>query len=264
MTEGALRMLAPMKAQLWKGLCAAVRFCPERLRLAFLEQPLAVQMDFDNLKITAHSSAEYYIRSRSASKEPDTVEWLREIPKDAVFVDVGANVGAYSLMAARLNPKSHILAIEPSAPTYGSLCRNIWINRLQDSITPVCAALCGANGYGDFSYSSWQPGAALHGSGEEGQHHQLSFKLDDLIQFLRFPQPTHLKVDVDGAEQSVLAGATNTLMSIQSLMIEVDENHDAGGIKDVLENSGLSEISSRRTDATGRYINYRYERRSTD
>jgi len=253
-------MLASMKARLWSGLCSAVRFCPERLRLAFLEQPLAVPMDFGGLKITAHSSEEYYIRSRSASKEPDTVQWLLDLPREAVFVDVGANIGAYSLMAARLNPKAHILAIEPSAPTYASLCRNIWINRLHDNITPVCAALCGANGYEEFSYSSWQPGAALHRFGNEGKHRQLSFKLDDLIQFLGFPRPTHLKIDVDGAEQNVLAGATDTLRSIQSLMIELEENKDVESIKGLLADSGLSPVSSRRTDATGRYVNYRYER----
>src|SRR5260370_9058524 len=151
---------AVLKAQLWSALRSAVRFCPERLRLAFLEQPLAVAMDFASLQIAGHSSEEYYIRSRSASKEPDTVQWLLDMPKDAVFVDVGANVGAYSLMAARLKSQARILAIEPSAPTYASLCRNIWMNRLHDHITPVCAALCGTNGYFEFSYSSSRPGAA--------------------------------------------------------------------------------------------------------
>ena|SRR5437879_10078316 len=62
-----------MKAQLWDALRSAVRLCPERLRLAFLEQPLAVPMDFGGIRLTAHSSEEYYIRSRSAAKEPDTV-----------------------------------------------------------------------------------------------------------------------------------------------------------------------------------------------
>src|SRR5439155_29019 len=186
----------PMKAQLWNTLRSAVRLCPERLRLAFLEQPLAVRMDFSGIKIVAHSSEEYYIRSRSAAKEPETVQWLLDMPRDAVFIDVGANIGAYSLIAAQLHQQAHILALEPSAPTYASLCRNVWINRLHERITPVCAALCGASGSCAFRYSSWQPGAALHYLGNEGQHSQLSFKLDDLIAFLRFPQPTHLKIDV--------------------------------------------------------------------
>ncbi|PYR99837.1 MAG: hypothetical protein DMG16_16995 [Acidobacteria bacterium] len=251
-----------MKAQLWDALRSAVRLCPERLRLAFLEQPLAVPMDFGGIRLTAHSSEEYYIRSRSAAKEPDTVQWLLDMPKDVVFVDVGANIGAYSLIAAQLYPQAHILAIEPSAPTYASLCRNIWINRLQDRITPVCAALRRTNGSYPFNYSSWQPGAALHGLGNNGQHSQLSFKLDDLIGFLRFPQPTYLKIDVDGAEEDVLAGATETLRLIQSLMIEVEASNRtfAESVRRTLENSGLAVVACNQTDPAGRYINYRYER----
>ncbi|PYS15202.1 MAG: hypothetical protein DMG15_05550, partial [Acidobacteria bacterium] len=67
-------------------------------------------MDFGGIRLTAHSSEEYYIRSRSAAKEPDTVQWLLDMPKDVVFVDVGANIGAYSLIAAQLYPQAHILA----------------------------------------------------------------------------------------------------------------------------------------------------------
>ena len=250
-----------MKAQLWNTLRSAVRLCPERLRLAFLEQPLAVRMDFSGIKIVAHSSEEYYIRSLSAAKEPETVQWLFDMPKNAVFVDVGANIGAYSLIAAQLYPQAHILAIEPSAPTYASLCRNICTNRLHDRITPVCAALRDTNGSCPFSYSSWQPGAALHGLGNEGQHWQLSFKLDDLIGFVGFPQPTHLKIDVDGAEQDVLGGARETLHLIQSLMIEVEEsNTSAECIRRTLEDAGLAVVSCHRTDPAGRYINYRYDR----
>ncbi len=254
-------MLALMKAQLWSGLRLAVRFCPERLRLAFLEQPLTVPMDFDRIQISAHSSEEYYIRSRSASKEPDTAVWLQAVPHDAVFVDVGANIGAYSLMAARLHPQAKVLAIEPSAPTYASLCQNIWLNQLHDRIVPICTALSGTNGYSGFNYSSWQPGAALHGSGSKGKHYQLSFRLDDLIRFIGFPQPTHLKIDVDGAEQFVLSGAPETLKTIQSLMIEMEENN-ARCIKDILAESGLVSVSSRPTDATGMYVNYLYARES--
>src|SRR2546427_1034281 len=200
-----------MKAQLWNVLRSAVRLSPERLRLAFLEQPLTVPMDFGGIKITAHSSEEYYIRAGSAAKEPETVGWLLDMPKHAVFVDVGANIGAYSLIAAQLYPEVRILAIEPSAPTFASLCHNIWINRLHERITPVCAALGRTNGPCAFSYSSWQPGAALHGLGQEGQHWQLSFKIDDLVGSLRSQHLTPLKIDRDAAEQAWLAGATAPL-----------------------------------------------------
>ena len=66
---------------------------------------------------------------------------------------------------------------------------------------------------------------------------------------------------MDGAEQDVLAGATETLHFIQSLMIEVEESHGPfESIKRTLEDSGLAVVSSHRTDAAGRYVNYRPDR----
>jgi hypothetical protein len=52
----------------------------------------------------------------------------------------------------------------------------------------------------------------------------LAYALDDLVEEFRMPQPTLLKIDVDGAEDAVLAGATATLADprLRSLIVEVD------------------------------------------
>ena len=51
----------------------------------------------------------------------------------------------------------------------------------------------------------------------------LGLSADDLVSVLQLKPPTHLKIDVDGIEHLILAGAVNTLKSAQSVLIEVNE-----------------------------------------
>src|SRR6516225_6093965 len=57
------------------------------------------------------------------SKEPDTIRWIDSFEPNDVFWDIGANVGVFSLYAARR--KVRVLAFEPSAGNYMILCRNV-------------------------------------------------------------------------------------------------------------------------------------------
>ncbi|SVB54909.1 uncharacterized protein METZ01_LOCUS207763, partial [marine metagenome] len=91
------------------------------------------------------------------------------------------------------------------------------------------------NGLQAFSYRSAAPGQSRHGfrgepwNGDKGASKyytqpMLAMTLDDLVERFGLPAPTHVKIDVDGAERHVLAGATRTLsdVSVRSLMIEID------------------------------------------
>jgi hypothetical protein len=53
----------------------------------------------------------------------------------------------------------------------------------------------------------------------------LAYALDDLIETFGLPAPTLVKIDVDGAEADVLAGAARTLArpELRSLVLEVDD-----------------------------------------
>ena len=60
----------------------------------------------------------------------------------------------------------------------------------------------------------------------------MAYRLDDLIKQFSLPSPTHLKIDVDGAEGSILAGAPNCLRQIKSLLIEVEgQNAEEAGVR---------------------------------
>src|SRR5690349_18823938 len=70
-------------------------------------------------------------------KEPVTIEWIAGFAPDDVFVDVGANVGMYSIWAAKTR-KTRVFAFEPEAQNYSLLNRNIVLNDLSDRVRAYC------------------------------------------------------------------------------------------------------------------------------
>ena len=71
------------------------------------------------------------------SKEPVTIEWLNKIRSSEILLDVGANVGMYSIWAAKFR-NVNVIALEPEASNYFVLNKNIMINKLNKLIKSYC------------------------------------------------------------------------------------------------------------------------------
>ena len=88
------------------------------------------KMDYDAKPILMNieSSLEYNVRLHSCAKEPETVRWIEEYVREGdVIFDIGANVGAYSLVTSKVaNGKARVYAFEPSFLNFAQLCRNIY------------------------------------------------------------------------------------------------------------------------------------------
>jgi FkbM family methyltransferase len=184
------------------------------------------------------------LQSRAASilsKEPDTIAWIDGFESGDVFWDIGANVGVFSLYAARRRGV-RALAFEPSAGNYMVLCRNVEINALDGLVVPYCIALSGCTELGVLNSPSHEMGTSLHQFGARGQTSRYSnggkhastqgmvgFTIDDFIGQFRPPFPTRLKLDVDGLESQILQGACQTLRDarLQSVMVELPVSDEA-------------------------------------
>jgi FkbM family methyltransferase len=189
-------------------------------------------------------------RLRACAKEPFTIEWIHNrVGAGEVLYDIGANVGAYSLVAAK-KPEggARVFSFEPSYASITSLCANVILNDLGDRVTPMPIALSDRTAMNVFSLRDLEPGAARHALGsadtEEGpavyQQPVMTFRLDDLVESFGLPRPHHIKLDVDGGELAVLDGASRTLSSptLQSMLIEVSTSLSAA-VTEVLERHGL-------------------------
>src|SRR3990167_8594009 len=62
----------------------------------------------------------------ACKKEPWTVEFIEQQPLGSIFIDVGANVGSYTLIAVACGLRP--VAIEPHFHSYAKLCENLALN----------------------------------------------------------------------------------------------------------------------------------------
>lgn len=204
---------------------------PGKVAAGLLEHSLSVRkLDFPAQDIfLVVSSQETVMRLKSVSKEPFTVEWIeRWVRPGEVFYDIGANVGPYSLIAAKA-AGARVYAFEPAAPNYHDLCRNIALNRCDESIAAFPVALWNETAVVPFAYRVLQTGVAMHSMGEDLQDAALrqpvlARRLDDFIATFDVPVPQHAKIDVDGPELKVLQGASETLRdpTWRSILVEID------------------------------------------
>ena len=197
-------------------------------------------MDYPGAEIWIYgtSKMERRYRARFNKKEPWTVRWLDDdLGADDVLYDIGANVGPVTLIAA-VARKARVVAFEPGYANFARLCENISLNACGDRVIPVPLPLSHTNGLVRFAYRTVEPGesrhrmdasaAGLRRSAKEGESVQsmCSLRLDDAVRTFGLPLPSHIKLDVDGAELHVLEGATETLRlpNVRSVLIESDQS----------------------------------------
>jgi FkbM family methyltransferase len=164
--------------------------------------------------------------------EQIVVDWLKAMlrPTDVLW-DVGANVGALSIVAA--SRCRRVVAFEPDPRSLSRLRANISANRLEN-VTIVAAALADRTG-----------SMTLHQSGSHNTG--MSSLLDErltagtpvAVQTLRADeylaahpdeQPTLLKIDVEGAEHLVLAGGASLLRSRQVRAVVFEDRSGDDGM----------------------------------
>ena len=255
----------------------AFEMLPRSQAVRILESiQLTGQLDYAPAKIEMELRSVYDLsRLRSCFKEPRTIDWIeREVRPGDVFYDVGANVGAYSLVAwAATGGRAKVYAFEPSYATFPALCTNLRLNGCGDAVQPLPIALSDRTQLLSFNYSSVRVGSAMHSVGEpidmfgkpfapEFVQPVLSYRLDDMISSFALAPPTQIKIDVDGAEHLVLAGGARTLErpSLRSLLVEVQlGSSSATQIVDRLSAQGFS-LRGEGASITDGFANYEFGR----
>lgn len=132
------------------------------------------------------------------------------LPLDGVFVDIGANIGAYTLWAASLmNSKGRILAIEADPKNHELLKKNISLNSLDPSIITENVGVSDREEILPFFRNSQSNAGANSffesSDGEVYKELQL-LPLTDLLQKHDVGRIDFLKIDIEGFEFKVLSG----------------------------------------------------------
>jgi FkbM family methyltransferase len=152
----------------------------------------------------------------------------------AVLWDLGANIGLYSLYAARARG-CRVVAFEPAPANFALLAKNIQINGLEETVSALPIALGGSTRLDVLHMPDTDPGGAFAVFGRDDAAAQpnlrqvklacLGFSIDRFIAEFAPPFPAHIKIDVDGLEEDIVRGAERTLADprVLSVSIELDD-----------------------------------------
>jgi FkbM family methyltransferase len=142
------------------------------------------------------------------------------------FIDVGANVGFYSVLLARNLKNGRGYAIEPTAKAFARLQANLKFNGVEDRVTTIKAAVTDRNGSVEIRVIPGKEEYSSLGGMNHPSVASLRFDvetvpavtLDDLVERHGIA-PGFLKIDVEGCEHMVLAGAHQTLLKFRPVIM---------------------------------------------
>jgi FkbM family methyltransferase len=164
------------------------------------------------------------------------------------FVDVGANQGLYSLIAARNPQCRQVIAFEPVAATYAALVDNLAINAGTDTVTALQLGISATADEVEITIPAGHSGmASLRGAAPAGSTIETirtvsAKELDDL---LAGTLPLVIKVDVEGHEITVIEQLLSCAHAgrIACLFYEIDTRwSDAATIEQMVRAAGFTAI----------------------
>lgn len=170
--------------------------------------------------------------------------WQYLLPQQGdVFLDVGANVGWYSLHVARVaGPEGLVLAVEPSPDNFAFLKENIKLNHLSN-VTALNFAAWDRDGELDLILAETCTGHTVKRAWANSAKPWSRFserrvtvrvparRLDDVLKEQNVTQVDWVKIDVEGAEVEVLRGLQKTLTRFHPrILIEAERLEDLTSI----------------------------------
>jgi FkbM family methyltransferase len=150
-----------------------------------------------------------------------------------VFVDIGANIGFFTLIGARrVGPRGRVYSFEPVAENAASIVRSSHMNGFS-TIEVFAEAMGARTERSELLLAHHIGGAMLASAGTPPDHcgsvNVNVVSLDDAIDTRKLRPPALIKIDVEGAELEVLQGMRRTLQSVRPTVIyEVDDETRRG------------------------------------
>jgi FkbM family methyltransferase len=148
---------------------------------------------------------------------------LHVLRADDLFVDVGANVGSYTVLAAKV-AGARCVTFEPIAAAWTALCDNLQLNGITDRVELHRAAVGSAPGVARMT-TGFDTGNRMAVDGQEPN--TIEVPVLTLDEVLGARAPSVIKVDVEGFEPAVLEGAARTLAQPSLIGVVMETNRCA-------------------------------------
>jgi len=177
------------------------------------------------------------------------------IAPGSVVWDIGANVGFFTLLAARLVGTGRVIAFEPLPANVAAIERNLALNDVSNvEIAEVAIGdeigTATLSVYPSSGLAKLETPARAEGTREPSGHVDVSVSTLD-AQLQLFPAPAFVKIDIEGAEEAALRGAATLLTEIKPTVVcELHGTRD--NVVEILESYGYRVTTVEPPDAVPR------------
>ena len=140
-----------------------------------------------------------------------------------LFADVGANVGVYTILAAK-NAGADVVSIEPIPSTFRSLQRNVAANNVVGQVKLECLGASESAGTLLFTASEDSVNHVVKKAEDRAGREVIELPVRPLDELLDGRRPALLKIDVEGFEWPALKGASQLLSDpgLKALIVELN------------------------------------------
>lgn len=246
LVKSAIRSLVTIFSQSGVG-----RFVLEQILNTAMSRNRSLSHNGTQLNFVVPNGINNFRVDTFSTKEPETLEWIDQIPFGSNLWDIGANVGLYSCYAAKAR-NCKVYAFEPSVFNLELLARNVFLNKLVDKVMILPLPLSEKSENSNLNMTTTEWGGALSTFGQDYTHDGKKLKqvfqfqtfgisMTDAVNLLKLPKPDFIKMDVDGIEHLILKGGLDVLRSVKGVIIEINEEFEKQSLdsKDYLSSAGL-------------------------
>jgi FkbM family methyltransferase len=173
------------------------------------------KVEFDGLRFQVRRLAWDEGFLRHAIEREDYTKGGFSLHETDTVIDIGANIGAFAVYAARQVPRGRVIAFEPASDNYEQLARNAALNHLTN-LTPLRAAVAGRAGVITLYRGE---GSGVHSTTEghlaacTGTEEVEAMSLEDVFNRYRIDRCQLLKLNCEGAEYEILYSAPDSVLA---------------------------------------------------
>lgn len=152
-------------------------------------------------------------------------ELERFIHDNSIIIDIGANIGVFSIKASRLAKNVKVLSYEPFPKNFEILRENTKLNKLEEIVFPKKEAVAGRKGELELFFNPNDSGDVSSRQQKQKNQSQSikvpSITLEDIFRENDVETCDFLKIDCEGAEEEILLNTPRDLFSrIKSITLE--------------------------------------------
>jgi len=205
---------------------------------------------YDQFRWTNVSARRNRLTMEYEPLQPLVLFALAESAACGTFIDVGANIGAYSLFATLVPTVERVVAFEANPDTVNELQKNVLLNDLGRKVEVQAKAVSNAHGTVTFGVVSKFSGAnsvvdtSIHDASTFHSQVEIEAITLDSMFSEALPHPLCIKIDVEGHESQVIDGA-RAMLNANKAVIQLEGYDSFGGSHiQTLEGLGYWKLTS--------------------